>query len=359
MEEYRAAIVGARRGVHHAQAYRGIPNMRVVAVCDVDEARRRAAAHALGVPAYSDYEDMLREERPDIVHAVTMPTIPRSVWVQPASDAGVRALVVEKPLALRPAEAEALADVVQETGLKVIVNHQRRYMPFASKLRELLDAGLHDAHFVRASTEGEVMDMATHLMDVVLLAVGDAAPESVWATVSGGETYGHAYLNCPEDLVATYTFPRGLRVFFESTRRALGTRDFPGSNARCSVDIWATHGRFWWRENGSWGYGVAGAQPFVASSGFNVDDMPAQRKFTRAIADWLDDERAPHQCRLELALVGFQAIMSAYRSALLGRRLPLPSALSDDEWQQLRDRHAPGSRETGGADAASGGKTRA
>jgi predicted dehydrogenase len=34
MKIYRTAIVGARRGLHHAACYEGIENMKVVALCE-------------------------------------------------------------------------------------------------------------------------------------------------------------------------------------------------------------------------------------------------------------------------------------------------------------------------------------
>ncbi len=40
---YRAAIVGGRRGVHHARAYQDLENMEVVAICEVDDQRRASA----------------------------------------------------------------------------------------------------------------------------------------------------------------------------------------------------------------------------------------------------------------------------------------------------------------------------
>jgi predicted dehydrogenase len=339
MATYRTAIVGGRRGVHHARAYEGLENMKVVAICEVDEERRKEAVEALNVNGYANYEEMLEKEKPDIVHAVTMPTVPRSIWVTPAAEAGVRALVIEKPIALRPQMAEDIAIAQQKTGLKIIVNHQRRYMDFATKLTELLQDGLGEVHFIRASTQGEITDMDTHLMDIVLFVVGDVPPTAVWATVEGSETYKQPYLNCPENLIATYTFPDGVRVFFESARSALGTVDFPNCNPRCNIDIWATNGRFWWRENGTWGYQTDGMpKPFVAQENFGETDMPAQRAFTQAIATWLDNENTPHLCRFEFAKLGFDAIMAAYRSALLGRRISCEHPLTDAEWEQLRDK---------------------
>ncbi len=340
MANYRTAIVGGRRGVHHARCYEGIENMQVTAICEIDKERLKSAVDALKITGYSDYEEMLSAEKPDIVHAVTMPTVPRHIWVEPAAAAGVKALVIEKPIALRPSESEALAAVHQKTGLKIIVNHQRRYLPFAEKLQEFLDEdSLGEIHFIRASTQGEITDMDTHLMDVALFALKDIPITHVWGAVEGGECYHNPILNCPENLMAIYTFENGARVLFESARTAFGTIDFPESNPRCNLDFWGTKGRMWWRENGSWGYQLDGmTNPFIEKTNFGIDDRYGQRAFTQAVATWLDDEKQPHRNRLEFALHGFDIIMAAYRSALIGERIEYPPKLSDEEWVELKDR---------------------
>ena len=286
-------------------------------ICEIDDQRRASAEAELNVIGYADYEEMLRKEEPDIVHAVTMPTVPRHIWVEPAARAGVGTLVIEKPIALRPREAERLDAAQEGTNLKIIVNHQRRYLPFADKIREFqAEDKLGEVHFVRANTQGEITDMDTHLMDLVLLTVGDVPPTDVWATIEGGETYQTDLLNCPENLIAVYMFPSGIRVFFESTRQALGTTDFPSSNPRCNIDIWAPKGRMWWRENGSWGYLLdGGSQQFIEPTNFGQDDISAQRRLTQAIATWLIDESQSHHCCYQFAKLGFDAIMAAYRSA--------------------------------------------
>lgn len=343
---YHAAILGARRGLHHAKAYEGLaPRMRVVALCEADPERRAEAAEATGQPVYADYGEMLERERPDIVHAVTSPLVPRATWVEPAARAGVKVLVIEKPLALRPSEAAALLDVSGRTGLKIAVNHQRRSMPFADALLDLLaddEAGLGHVQFVRASTYGRVMDMSTHLLDLALLALGDARPTHVWATAEGYEE--HAWYPGPRQMFGTFTFRNGARALYEASPAGeppFGSRTFAfdppkGMPAygphRMQLDVWADRGRFWWREWGTWGYEVRGQSPFSAPAAFYDDDLPAQRAFTSALADWI--EGVPHRCRLEVAALGFEALQGALRSALLGRRLAFPEAARLTDWEQ-------------------------
>ena len=334
----RTAIVGGRRGVLHGRAYRSIEDMEVVALCELDPQLRLKASEELGVSGFADYDRMLSEVRPDVVHAVTKPTIPREIWVESAAKAGAQALVIEKPIALRPAELEALSAAVAGSGMKVIVNHQRRYMPFADKLLAFLaDDSLGEIHFVRASTEGEIMDMATHLMDLVLLAVGDVPISGVWASVEGKESYAKPHLNCPDSLAANYTFQGGVRVFFESTPEAYGTVDFPDTNPRCNIDIWATNGRFWWRENGNWGYEINGDR-FSARTAWKEEMMDAQVAFTQAIGEWVRDDNRPHRSRFEVAKLGYEVLLAAYHSAYRGKRVEEFRPISDMEWESLRER---------------------
>jgi predicted dehydrogenase len=349
---YRTAIVGARRGLHHADAYLGLEDeMRVVAICERDEALRAEAGKKLDVPTYADFEEMLQREQLDIVHAVTMPTIPRARWVRPAAKCGVKVLVIEKPIALRPNELRELVASAAETRLNIAVNHQRRYMPFADKLLELAADplnGLGDAHFIRASTYGKVMDMSTHLLDLVLLGLGEALPTHVWAAAQGWED--QPIYPGPKQLMATFTFEGGARALFEASpadEHPFGEQNFPFDHPsdmpaygphRLSLDIWATRGRFWWREWGTWGYQLGNGREVHWPTAFSVDDLPAQRGFTRALGHWI--EGSPHRCRLETALLGYDMLQGALRSALCGKRLAYPDAatLSDTESETLMQR---------------------
>ena len=346
---YRTAILGARRGLYHGACYAGIENMKVVALCEKVPERLEAGVKKLGVPGYLKYEEMLEKEKPDIVHAVTNPTILRSEWIDAAAKNHVKALVVEKPMALTPSELAGLDEAVKKTNLKVVINMQRRYMPFSLKFRELMDSGkLGDIHFFRGNCEAiwGIVDIATHLMDCMLYFMDDSPPVGVWASADGANDFENPTERGPDNLFAAYSFGNGARGFFEAVRKPLGTANFPIENRenlepwqpeRCNLDLWATKGRLWWREYGTWGYQTEGmAMPFVEKTHFVSDDLAAQREFTRAIGAWLDDESKPHLNRYELAKVGTELIFGAYRSALEGKRLDLPADFDDEQFGRLK-----------------------
>jgi hypothetical protein len=242
----------------------------------------------------------------------------------------------------------------------VVDEHQRRYMPFADALLDLLHdeaTGLGPVHFVRGSTMGRVMDLGPHLLDLGLLALGEADLTEVWAAADGHEE--HPEYPGPRRLLAAYAAAGGARLLIEATpegEATVGTRDFAADYPafmpdygpyRCAIDIWAERGRFWWREYGTWGYECRGRAPVQAPTAFKRDDLPAQRAFTRGILDWLD-AGTPHRCRLALTRRTFGALLGAVLAARAGRRLPLPGAagppLTDAAWAAalawLRERAA-------------------
>jgi predicted dehydrogenase len=317
-----------------------------VALCETDPGRLAEGTKKLGVPGYARFEQMLEKEKPDVVHAVTRPYIARAGWIAPAAAAGAKLLLVEKPMALTPSELDLLEAEYRKAGIKLVVNMQRRYMNFAFRFRELVERGeLGDVHYIRGNCQGDLMlDICTHLIDCILFLVGDAKPTGVWASAAGTRNFGNPDERAPVDMIATYSFASGARAFFEAVEHALGTANFPIDEKleawqpeRCNFDVWGTKGRFWWREYGTWGYQLEGmAKPFVERTHFFRDDLQAQHLFTRAIGEWLDDERKPHLNRFELARAGTDVLFGAYLSALRGRRIDLPAKVTDADVAALR-----------------------
>ncbi|MFM9108580.1 MAG: Gfo/Idh/MocA family protein [Chloroflexota bacterium] len=120
-------LVGAGMwGRTHALAYHTHPGARLMAVCDVDEARARALAAEFGIPrVYASAEDLAAD--PDI-HAVSVAT-PDFAHVAPAL-AVIRErkpLLVEKPLATTVEDALAIAGAAEAAGILAMVDFHNRF----------------------------------------------------------------------------------------------------------------------------------------------------------------------------------------------------------------------------------------
>jgi len=345
MSAYRSLLLGCGpRATEHADVYRDIPNMSLLGCVDLVPERVADFQARYQIPqCLGDYEEALDAIRPDVVHAVTMPS--RRVWeVETAAAHGVRAIIVEKPMAVRPSEIAALAEIQQRTGIEIIVNCQRRYFPQFRDgvINDIVHDKIGDLYFVRASTRGNSMSMGPHTMDLLLMFLNDATPQSVWAMgyelwEPKPETndYRNTHLS-PERLLAEYWFPGDVRVIFDSSADALGTPGEDNFWMHLHFDFLGSRGRLYLTQNRGYWYQTEGmAEPVHGESSWDKQGWQGQRDFTAAVADALDGTR-PHLNRFETGRNTVDALLAAQQSVYLGRRIDLPHTYTDEEWTALR-----------------------
>ena len=140
-----AAIVGAgHRSVLYASLAKSHPeDLRIVAVADPDDVRRRNAAETYDIPPGRQFltarELAGRPKLADVAINGTMDAdhVPTTL---PLLKAGYDVLL-EKPICPTREELLTLVEVVRETDRKVMVCHVLRYAPFYVAIRERIAAG--------------------------------------------------------------------------------------------------------------------------------------------------------------------------------------------------------------------------
>ncbi|MBI3922911.1 MAG: Gfo/Idh/MocA family oxidoreductase [Armatimonadetes bacterium] len=342
MGTYKSLLLGCGgRATEHIDVYRELKNMEMAAVCDLVQEKRESFAQKFNVPAsYEDYETALGEVKPDIVHVVTNPG--NRVWeAECAAKAGVKAVVIEKPIAILPSDMAGLERVHNESGLKIIVNCQRRYFPQFrdGTIREILRNKLGDLHFVRASSKGNMMGMGPHMMDLLMFFLDEAQPEAVWAMAYGINETGYQVTHrAPESMFAEYWFPDNVRVVLDCDPEALGTPWEEEFWMHLHYDFLGAKGWLSLTQNKGYRFQCEGmSTPVQGESSWTNQGWAGQRDFTQAVADWLDGG-PPHLNRFEVARASFNALMGALQSVYEGRRINLPSTLTDEQWSELRER---------------------
>ncbi len=112
-------------------------DVTLTAIAEPDEENREFAKNELGVEnTYTDYPAMLAAEKPDAVYIAT----PDWAHAEPVLDclaAGVH-VHVEKPLTTNVTEAAAIVQKVRETGLKLQVSFNHRWLaPYHTTYRSI------------------------------------------------------------------------------------------------------------------------------------------------------------------------------------------------------------------------------
>lgn len=137
----RAAIIGCGKVADaHAAAILRVPGCRIAAACDREPLMARQLADRFPVGAeYSDAEEMLARERPDVVH-ITTPPASHAPLALLALRAGCH-VYIEKPFALNAAEAAAVLGLARERGLIAVAGHNHQFTHAMREMRALVAAG--------------------------------------------------------------------------------------------------------------------------------------------------------------------------------------------------------------------------
>lgn len=124
----------------HMNAYKEIPEVEIVACCDILPERLELMKEKWGITkGYTDWNEMLKKEKIDAVDICT----PNGVHCAPAVDAAKagKHVMVEKPMAMNPAECKKMIAAADKAGVKLAVGFQNRYHDRTQFLKRAKDAG--------------------------------------------------------------------------------------------------------------------------------------------------------------------------------------------------------------------------
>lgn len=151
----------------HARAFSQHPRAQLVALCDRDADRARNAAKYWQVPnVYADPKLLFAEQKIDLV-VVATPSMVRSQVIEPALDAGVNVLVIEKPLATTLDESLRLVSAITAAGCNSIVNYSRNWDPSIRDIqKKILSGKMGRIQRVIATYGKGLGNNASHLIDL-------------------------------------------------------------------------------------------------------------------------------------------------------------------------------------------------
>lgn len=136
----RFAIIGIGNiAPVHAAAIHAQPNSQIVAVATRNEERGRAFAAQHGGAWFADYEELLKQARPDVV-SICAPHDLHLPMTVAAAQAGCHVLC-EKPMARTTDECDAMIAACEAAGVKLGIAFQGRFEPLTLKLKAGLETG--------------------------------------------------------------------------------------------------------------------------------------------------------------------------------------------------------------------------
>ncbi len=232
MEKLKFAIIGCGQNAHkHGEASLMLPQLELVAVCDLDLVRGEHFASLYNAGrVYTDYRELLERERLDMV-SISTPHSSHSDIIRYALNCGVNVLS-EKPLALNSKDAEDLCLLADSLTLRLGMVAQMRYNPLVEMIQEAIDSKalgklfLGSVHMLwyrpqeyfdgswrgtRLYDGGILYNMAIHYLDLLISFFG-----KVQLAYSLSDTFTHS-IETEDTLVAVLRFYNGSMATFEGS----------------------------------------------------------------------------------------------------------------------------------------------
>ncbi|NIQ38610.1 MAG: Gfo/Idh/MocA family oxidoreductase [Proteobacteria bacterium] len=174
MKKLKVGVVGVGYfGSFHAEKYAKIPQVELVGVADINEARAQEVADNFSTRPYVDYKDLF-----DKIQAVSI-AVPTPIHYEVARDFidhGIDVLL-EKPMTATLEQAEALVEVAENRERILQIGHLERFNSAVFALNGLLgdplfiDSIRFSPFLERASNVDVVLDLMIHDIDLILSIV--------------------------------------------------------------------------------------------------------------------------------------------------------------------------------------------
>ena len=205
MEKLKVGIIGCGGIANgkHMPSIKKVPNLEMVAFCDIIRERAEKAAREYGTPdakVYTDYKEMLKDESINNVRVLT----PNRLHAQISIDA-MRAgkhVLCEKPMAASYEDAKRMLEAQKETGMLLTVGYQHKFDADVMYAKDEADKNAFgEIYFAKGNVirrrgvptwgvftskedqgGGSLIDIGTHVLDIVLYLMDNYKPKYVVGT---------------------------------------------------------------------------------------------------------------------------------------------------------------------------------
>ena len=174
MNKLKVAVIGiGHLGQHHARIYANMPQVQLVAVCDINPKLAKKTANRHNTLFYTNYKELIGKID---AASIAVPTELHFKIAKELMENNIHCLV-EKPIANDLSQAQELSGLAEKQKLILQVGHVER---FNSAIRAV-QSYVHNPRFIechrmgpfkkRALDVGVVLDLMIHDIDIIMYMV--------------------------------------------------------------------------------------------------------------------------------------------------------------------------------------------
>ena len=135
------AIIGCGRVAgHHAQNIVNTPSAKLVAVCDLNEAKAKDYSERFNAPYFTNYHEMLEKlgNDIDIVNVIT-PSGMHGIHAVDIIEKYKKNVMIEKPLVMNLSDGDKLVQAAEKNNVRIFPVFQNRFNKAVQKVRETVE----------------------------------------------------------------------------------------------------------------------------------------------------------------------------------------------------------------------------
>ncbi|MGY8824047.1 MAG: Gfo/Idh/MocA family protein [Candidatus Latescibacterota bacterium] len=321
--KYTAAIIGCGSIGHaHMEGYNLVDEVEVVAVVDpVVAARQRYLEEYDIAQHYDTVEEMLAKAKPDFVSVCTWHLLHPAPTIA-AAQAGVQAVICEKPMAIGMEAADSMVEACAASGTKLVISHQRRFTPGWEKAKELIEQGvIGKPLFVTNKVAEGLTNWGTHSIDGSRFVLGDPKAHWVMGSVERRTDRFERDTAVEDACMGLVQFDNDLQLFIQSDlmREGAAAGHFQIRGSEGYMEVTELNVRLMTTSSAGWQ--DVEIELDGSSKAIGGDSNAAQ---VRELIDWIEGRIDQHRNAGSTARDTVEIMMALYESARQNSVINLP-----------------------------------
>lgn len=325
----RAGVIGCGSiAGNHVKGYLNCGRYDVVALADLDTVAMEAMdrAHNITTNHYTDAREMMARENLDVV-SICVWHSGHAPWTIAASAYRPKAILCEKPMADTIGKAEQMMVACDRTGTKLVIGHQRRFLPAYTLAKDWISQGVIGEVQQIVSFGGDGLpNYSSHQTDMYRYLLSDDECTWVMGNVERKTDMYERATRIENCALGVFQFSKGARALLLSD---LVPNYFQGAL------IYGSQGMINMTTNdvqllnestgGKWELHAPDGKFFkVAEEGNRFEWLEGGAGQADELADWIEGKAPTHRGRGENGFKALEMVHAVYESARCHEKVEMP-----------------------------------
>ena len=313
---------------NHVQGYLASERFEVVALADLNESAmvEMDTKFKLSTKHYQDARQMLAQEGLDVVSVCTWHG-GHAPWTIAAAAHKPKAILCEKPMADTLGRAEEMLVACRRNNVKLVIAHQRRFLPAYTLARELIAEGaIGQVEMMLSFGADGLPNFCSHQTDMFRYLLNDDECEWVMGNVERKTDRYERNTRIEDAAIAVFQFKGGARALTLADVTPIVYQGAQIYGSKGMINL-STNNLQLLNEStgGGWKLHEPDGKFYkVAEQGDRFEWLEGATAQATELADWIEGKAASHRGQGLNGYKALEMIMAVYESARCHEKVILP-----------------------------------